>query len=137
MNEAPQFPLEGGCLCGQVRYRIHRTGEAFWCHCSMCRRASGAAAVPWVSVERSDFEIIRGTLRHFSSSQGVSCGFCGACGSPIVFDMASETAIDITIGTLDAPDAVSPTHHIWVASALDMSEGLGEDLPRYSAKRIA
>jgi hypothetical protein len=34
----------GGCLCGDVRYRA--TGEAEWvgnCHCTICRKVSGAA----------------------------------------------------------------------------------------------
>lgn len=44
--------LEGGCLCGAVRYRV--TGKPYHvthCHCSMCRRASGAPLVTWFSVK--------------------------------------------------------------------------------------
>lgn len=137
MNEEQQIPMEGGCLCGQFRYRIHRVNAAYWCHCTMCRRASGAAALPWASVERHNFEIIAGALKRFASSSGTSRGFCGTCGSQIMFDMIEEAEIDITIGTLDAPDAVTPTHHIWVDSALKMSGGLGPHLPQYVAERIS
>jgi hypothetical protein len=38
---------------------------------------------------------------------------------------------------LDAPDTISPTHHIWTASALAMSEGLGAGLPRHAAEAKA
>ncbi|MGQ3671668.1 GFA family protein [Xanthobacter sp. TB0136] len=127
-------PIEGGCLCGQVRYRISSVTSAFWCHCTMCRRASGASAVPWASVPRGAFHMVRGMLRQFESSPGVRRGFCGACGSPILFDMAQESEVDITIGTLDQPDALSPTHHIWTGSQLNMSHGLGSALPHHPAE---
>ncbi len=126
--------LEGGCLCGAVRYRLRHPRSAYWCHCTMCRRASGSAALPWVSVVRADFEVTQGALATFSSSPGVARGFCGACGSPIVFDMAREAEVDVTLGTLDTPDALPPTHHLWTRSALAMSAGLGAGLPRHTAE---
>lgn len=122
---------EGGCLCGQLRYRIRAVREAFWCHCTMCRRASGAAALPWASVARADFAFTAGTPATFASSPGVTRAFCGTCGSPILFDMAAEDALDVTLGTLDDPSAIVPARHIWVASALSMADGLGPDLPRH------
>ncbi len=90
--------------------------------------------MPWVSVPRGAFALTRGELRHFMSSPGVSRGFCGTCGSPILFDMATEAEIDITLGTLDQPDAIAPSHHLWVRSGLAMSEGLGAALPRHQTE---
>lgn len=128
-------PLTGGCLCGQVRYRLKKVEAAFFCHCAMCRKASGANALPWVSLARGDFALTAGTLARYASSPGVARGFCGACGSPILFDMAVEDAVDVTVGTLDDADAVTPSHHIWTRSALHMSEGLGPGLPRYEREQ--
>lgn len=127
--------LEGGCLCGRLRYRLKRAKSAYWCHCTMCRRASGSAALPWVSVAREDFAFIAGTPATFESSPGVTRRFCGACGSPIVFDMARESDVDVTIGTLDDPDRIIPTHHIWAGSALHMADDLGAALPRHDGER--
>lgn len=127
--------LEGGCLCGRLRYRLERVKSAYWCHCTMCRRASGSAALPWVSVAREDVAFISGEPAIFESSPGVVRRFCGHCGSPIVFDMAREADVDVTIGTLDHPDRVPPTHHIWGSSALHMARDLGERLPRYDGER--
>ena len=127
--------LEGGCLCGRLRYRLERVKSAYWCHCTMCRRASGSAALPWVSVAREDVTFTSGEPAVFESSPGVIRRFCGRCGSPIVFDMAREADVDVTIGTLDDPDRVSPTHHIWASSALHMARHLGERLPRYDGER--
>ena len=129
--------LEGGCLCGRLRYRLERVKSAYWCHCTMCRRASGSAALPWVSVAREDVAFTSGEPAIFESSPGVTRRFCGNCGSPIVFDMAREADVDVTIGTLDHPDRVSPTHHIWGSSALHMARDLGAGLPRYDGERPA
>lgn len=135
MNRGPQGHLSGSCLCGRLRYRICRVRSAYWCHCTLCRRASGSGAVPWASVARGDFEVTAGVPQAFSSSPGVTRFFCGTCGSPIVFDMAAEAEVDVTLGTLDTPDAVVPTHHIWAGSALAMTDGLGAALPRHAAER--
>lgn len=132
MTEGPEPALTGGCLCGRVRYRLKRVQAAFFCHCSQCRKASGANALPWASVARADFVLTAGKLAVHASSAGVRRGFCGACGSPILFDKDGEDAVDTTLGTLDRPDAVTPTHHIWTGSALAMSAGLGASLPRHA-----
>jgi len=134
---APSTPREGGCLCGAVRYRLRRVESAYWCHCTMCRRASGSGALPWATVARADFELTRGTLKTYASSPGVARGFCGACGSPILFDMAAEAAVDVTLGTLDDPDSLAPTHHIWTTTALAMTDGLGAGLPRHAGEKPA
>ncbi|MFG1480817.1 GFA family protein [Xanthobacter sp. V4C-4] len=128
-------PLLGGCLCGTVRYRLDRVKSAYWCHCTLCRRASGANALPWATVARGDFHLTAGVLKTHASSPGVARGFCAACGSPILFDMAAEDAVDVTLGTLDEPDRLRPSHHIWTSTALAMSEGLGAHLPRFAAER--
>jgi len=53
--------LFGSCLCGGVRYQINGalTG-ALNCHCTMCRKAHGAAFRSRARVEASDFEFIAG-----------------------------------------------------------------------------
>ena len=62
--------LAGGCLCGGVRFRIHRPVRDVWvCHCSQCRRTSGHYwATTAVALER--FELTESkTLRWFRSSE--------------------------------------------------------------------
>ena len=47
--------LKGGCFCGRIRYET--AGTPFRetnCHCSICRRTSGAPFVTWFSVLRSE-----------------------------------------------------------------------------------
>lgn len=50
----------GGCFCKAVRYRATRIFDAGYCHCSVCRRISGAAAVCWFNVREEDFALLQG-----------------------------------------------------------------------------
>jgi hypothetical protein len=86
---APMHPSElaGGCLCGQVRYRV--TGTPLFlcvCHCESCRRAAGAAFVAWGTVLRGNFAITQGALSFHASSPPVRRGFCGHCGTQITYE---------------------------------------------------
>ena len=75
--------LTGGCLCGAVRYRIdgELTAEgAGFCHCGLCRRASGAPVVAWGTWRAADFRFTDGRpAEYLSSPKGVR-RFCPACG---------------------------------------------------------
>src|SRR5206468_9902663 len=40
---APPAEITGGCFCGAVRYRVSATTrDVSHCHCSICRRTTGA-----------------------------------------------------------------------------------------------
>ena len=81
------FMLRGSCLCGGVRYEI--TGplsSALNCHCSMCRKAHGAAFRSRARVRATDFRWVQGEelVTYYESSPGNHRGFCRACGSPLL-----------------------------------------------------
>ena len=51
-----QVSIEGGCLCGAVRYRIQDEPlSSGTCQCGTCRKASAAAIVPWIAVDSAHF----------------------------------------------------------------------------------
>src|SRR5215472_13101113 len=53
--------LSGGCLCGEIRYRISAAPvEALYCHCRMCQRAHGAPVIAWLTVPLAAFEVSAG-----------------------------------------------------------------------------
>ncbi len=120
----------GGCFCGKIKYEI--TGSPLHqtvCHCDGCRRSSGAASVPWLTVTASDFKLtagepaeIRSALYPKSTCDG--CGglrlFCPTCGTPIAFkgDDRADREIDITVGSLDVPQNVSPTEDVFADQKL-------------------
>jgi hypothetical protein len=131
--------IEGGCLCGNVRYRIPHpfVGVIAHCHCTMCRRSSGAAALTWVTVRKDDLVFTRGACRTYASSEHAERGFCPDCGSQISFYSSKKPdIIDVTIGTLDTPERFAPGLHIWTDTRLPwlrLDEHLPDRAPRASA----
>jgi hypothetical protein len=110
--------LEGGCLCGAVRYRV--TGppaSAAICHCATCRRAAGAQSVAWATVAAGGFAFTAGRPAEFASSPGVVRTHCPACGTSLTWSDGSG-AIDFTLASLDDPEAVPPAKEIWLSHRL-------------------
>jgi len=124
--------LTGGCLCGEVRYEaegtpFHETN----CHCSMCRRASGAPMVAWFSVARSGLRWVRGVRTTYRSSAYAMRSFCPRCGTQLTFESdAYPDEIDVTICSLDQPERVPPQDHTRTSSQLSWVK-LDDGLPRY------
>ena len=47
---------EGGCLCGALRYRLDAAPlDIGYCHCSMCRRSTGAPVLAWACIPAAAF----------------------------------------------------------------------------------
>lgn len=124
----------GACLCGAIAYEIeHRPGDvADICHCGQCRRASGAASLPWVQVAPSRFRLLRGTPRGFASSAHAQRWFCGDCGTQLYMTDDENRSIGVTLGSLERPEAITPTVHGWVSARIPW-EALDEVLPRFDA----
>jgi hypothetical protein len=128
--------LHGGCFCGYVRYEA--SGIPFCetnCHCSICRRSSGAPFVAWFSVQRAAFLFTAGEPASIRSSEHATRTFCPRCGTPLTF--ASDSApeeVDVTQCSLDQPEAVPPKDHTYVRSKLPWVT-LCDDLPTYPAQR--
>ena len=108
--------MEGGCLCGAVRFRVSGTPQfSVICHCATCRKASGAPSVAWLTFTREQFEFLSGEPRSYASSLGVIRRFCGTCGSGISYEKAeTPISIDLTTMSLDDPTAFPPTSEVWV-----------------------
>jgi hypothetical protein len=111
---------EGGCLCGAVRYRVSGAPVAMSrCHCTSCRRASGAPSIAWVVVRTVDFAVVAGQLASFCSSPSVVRTFCGTCGTPVTYrHEESPDTIDITTATFDFPGQFAPTREVWLEHRL-------------------
>jgi hypothetical protein len=126
-----KLPLTGGCLCGAVRYRISAAPRsADYCHCRMCRRAAGAPVVARVVVTISSFAWTRAQPAVYRSSQRAERFFCPTCGTPLALRDEPDF-LDVTLATLDDPEVIRPSHHIWAASQIEWLD-IADDLPRYS-----
>lgn len=111
---------QGGCLCGAVRFRV--AGDPSFsviCHCRSCRKASGAPSVAWLTFPLRHFALLRGALRDFASSPGVTRASCPICGTQITYKTEeSPDSIDVATACLDEETAFPPTCETWLAHRL-------------------
>ncbi|HYN19781.1 MAG TPA: GFA family protein [Thermoanaerobaculia bacterium] len=128
-------PLEGGCLCGKIRYEV--TGpflRAGHCHCSRCRKHSGAAVGTQGRVRREDFRLVFGeeSLRVYDPGEGAAVkAFCGACGSSLFGGTWPEgPEVSIRLGSVDGDPGIRPQYHTFVGSRAVWDE-ITDDLPQY------
>lgn len=107
--------LEGGCLCGAVRYRID--GPPTYsgnCHCRDCQRGIGASVVTWIGAKYENFHVKRGEISHCETSPGVNRGFCGHCGSSLTFGGDGWEELGITAASLDDPSKTKPESNVYL-----------------------
>jgi hypothetical protein len=113
----PDITITGGCYCGAVRYSITQSPIYISiCYCDNCRRAVGAQSVAWITVDSRSFTIVQGTPARFRTDTAAWRTFCSVCGTSLTYQSdkeASKNWIDITIGSLDHPEAFAPRMHVW------------------------
>lgn len=123
---------QGGCLCGAVRYRSTAAPiRAVNCHCSICRRWSGAPFMTFVHFPIGAFVWELGQPTRYRSSAEAERGFCARCGSTLTMHEAVlPDRVQVALGSLDRPQDVRPDDHVWTRSKLPWLEVV-DDLPRH------
>ena len=125
----------GSCLCGQVRWQFERSsGRMSHCHCSMCRKAHGAAFATILTVAENDFRWTAGqdTQVQYEATLGAELlrSFCPTCGSALPASAAAEYFVPA--GCLDDDPAVRPSLHIFVGSKAPW-HSITDRLPQHDA----
>jgi len=122
--------ISGGCHCGAVRYAVD--GEALThalCHCSDCRRHSGAPMVAWAMFRTDAVKTTKGALKTYASSANGRRHFCADCGTGLFYtnDTILPGITDVQSATFDDPNALPARAHIqtaerigWMATAHDL-----------------
>ena len=111
MSERKMLDIEasGGCQCGEVRYRATAfLDSSHICHCRMCQKAVGNFFAALIGIPRDAFEWTRGQPALFKSSDPVTRGFCGKCGTPLLYDYSDSKHLNVTTGSLDEPALFPP-----------------------------
>lgn len=124
----------GGCRCGAVRYTVKGAPHhVALCHCTDCRKSSGAPMVAWAAFSEEDFAITQGAARTFNSSGTAMRSFCPNCGTGLFYRNAEVLPglVDIQSATLDDPNALPPAVHIQTAERLHWMTGL-DALPAFA-----
>ena len=123
MTTTADFPIDGGCDCRSVRYRMD-TQPLFvhCCHCRWCQRESGASFALNAMIESdrvvnlgAEPEVIRTPS---DSGLGQLIARCPACKVAVWSHYAGSGPIMkfVRVGTLDNPDACPPDIHIFARS---------------------
>ena len=123
--------LNGGCLCGAVRYECSTEPQATMiCHCMDCQRFTGTAYATVCFYSKSDVHIT-GELKGFDletdSGNVMTRTFCPNCGAHITENSTwKPEQVVITAGSLDDPTRVKPEAHCWTKRMLPWVEGIAE-----------
>ena len=116
-------PLDGGCSCGALRYRM-TTLPIFvhCCHCRWCQRESGASFALNALIEADRVIVLSGEPRIVhtpsNSGKGQKIARCPACHIAVWSNYAGagDAVRFVRVGTLDTPDRLPPDIHIFTAS---------------------
>jgi hypothetical protein len=123
---------EGGCLCGAVRYSATAPPvRAMICHCSMCRKHSGAPILSFVHFPVASFRWTGDEPTRYRSSDYAERGFCSVCGSTVsMHEEVLTDRVQIAVGSLDEPNRVNVDDHVWTCDQIDWFD-VQDDLPRF------
>ncbi len=121
----------GTCLCESVTWEF--TGEptsTYHCHCSMCRKAHGAAFGTYYFVPAENFRWTgsQDTVRDYASTPALTRSFCGSCGSVVPGSDDEGKFVYVPAGCHD--EGVSADSHIFVASKAPWLD-IVDNLPRH------
>jgi hypothetical protein len=132
---SPTAPLDGGCLCGAVRYRITQPlSGARYCHCTHCQRRTGTASSANGLAPQEGFRLMSGEehVRAYKPPTGVPKLFCAICGSALFSgDPRSDEQVVVRLGTLDRDPGIRPQYRQFVDSAASWEPIPDDGLPRY------
>jgi hypothetical protein len=136
---SPDEPLQGGCLCGGVRYEVtapwHSSG---YCHCSHCQRRTGTASSVNARVPREGFAFLQGAelVRSYEPPGGRPKAFCSVCGSALFSgDLDEDTLVAVRLGTLDGDPGIRPGYRQFVEKAVAWEPIPEDGLTRHVGSR--
>ncbi len=119
-------------MCGALRYvSASDPTEAGYCHCRICQRSTGAPVLAWASFPVDGFQYTSGKPGIYQSSDHGHREFCSSCGTQIAFrEIFDPKTVDVNVGSLDDPEQITPTCHIYFGSRISWFE-LTDSLARY------
>jgi hypothetical protein len=115
--------MEGGCACGEVRYRLGRPPLfVHCCHCLNCQRQTGAGFAINVLIERDHVELLAREPDRVpvprSGAKRQQIYRCPVCETAVWSTYTRKSVLFVRAGTLDDPSAVEPDVHIFTRSKL-------------------
>ncbi|MCP4007222.1 MAG: GFA family protein [bacterium] len=112
--------IRGHCLCEGIQFEVSDLeGPLELCHCSRCRRGSGAAFVAGIWLKSENLRWLRGRELIKSYAAPILKApppyrrhFCGTCGSPVPNPDPDFHMIEVPAGLLEEDPGLRPAHHL-------------------------
>ncbi len=118
-------PMTGGCLCGAIRYEVSAPIEkVVACHCTSCRRISGAGSSHNAIIPSAAVKFVSGTPKRYQDTSAASGNllfrhFCEKCGSSLYSQREKNPEmVVLKVGTLDDASGLKLAMNAWTDSAL-------------------
>ena len=127
MTEAdtkPSFtPVEGGCSCQSIRYRMHtKPLIVHCCHCTWCQRESGSAFAVNAMIEASEVTLLQGSPEYVDTPTNTGklqkVARCPNCKVAVwsQYAAASNAIYFLRVGTLEPSAQFEPDIHIFTST---------------------
>src|SRR4029078_6215205 len=105
--------IKGSCACGGIRFEIEAVRSMTHCHCTTCRKLTGASFATYPHVDKATFGR-RGdekTSRRYESAPGSFRSFCPMCGSLVPGQASYLATVSVPAGLLDSDPGGRPRLH--------------------------
>lgn len=126
--------IDGSCLCGGIRFRFDEAGAIVinHCHCSRCRKASGAEYASFLQIVADYFTWESGEdlIQSYESMPGNFRTFCRICGSRAPVVRTQVNSVTIPLGLLEADPGLRAEMHLFVGSKAPWFE-ITDDLRQF------
>jgi hypothetical protein len=138
----PTLPLQGGCMCGGVRFIIDRPLlGALYCHCERCQRRTGTAFSVTALTERGSLRFTAGEelIRVWDPGDGGWLkAFCGTCGSQLYAGNPEDRElVAVRMGAIDGDPGIRPAAHQFTDYAAVWEPLPDDGLPRFPERLSA
>jgi len=125
--------IAGSCICGGIKFEIERVTALTHCHCSICRKATGASFATYAHVRSPRFKLVSGEdliSAGYEWMPGHARSFCSRCGSPAPKFVDATGMVSLPAGLLDGDPGVRPSMHVFTSSKVPWVD-LEDDLPKH------
>jgi hypothetical protein len=137
--------IRGSCACGGIGFEIEAVRAMTHCHCTTCRKLSGASFATYAHVEKAKFHWLSGQelIVTYESAPGSFRSFCRRCSARVPGAVPYLETVSVPAGLLDDDPGVRPRLHVFTSSKapwLTIDDGLPQHpkwVPGFEPKSLA
>jgi len=127
--------IQATCLCGAIAFEVEEiSGMVFNCHCSRCRKSSGAAFATQVISKRNTLRVSKGRdfICEYESPSYIRT-FCSKCGSRLMnYGKTGSDYLSVAVSAINNRNDLKPIGECFVTEKLSFIQ-LDNSIPHHSA----